>query len=297
MKQRLLSTFVLVCVSSIIAAPQSNPQEPKDQLNRGIQDYKAAQFESAVEHLKQARQLDPQSRRAALYLAASLAQEYIPGVETPDNLRLGNDAIEAYKQVLVLDSQNVNALKSIATLELLMKRFREARDYYLQAAQAAPNDPQTFYCVGVVDWVQAYKQRALERSKRGLGMDRPSTITQPFCRKLRAANLPLIEAGMQALNKAVELRPDYDDAMAYLSLLYRERAEIQCSNKAARLSDEQQGDRWIDKGLEARKHRAENSDEQASEKSTAADDLEPPPPPPPPPIPPVPPPPPPPRPR
>ena len=32
------------------------------------------------------------------------------------------------------------------------------------------------------------------------------------------------------LEKALELRPDYDDAMAYMNLMYRERADLQCDD-------------------------------------------------------------------
>ena len=36
----------------------------------------------------------------------------------------------------------------------------------------------------------------------------------------------MIEDGIAELEKALQLRPDYDDAMAYLNLLYRERARL-----------------------------------------------------------------------
>ena len=39
------------------------------------------------------------------------------------------------------------------------------------------------------------------------------------------------------LQKALQIRPDYDDAMAYLNLLYRERADYECDNPAARAAD------------------------------------------------------------
>jgi len=33
--------------------------------------------------------------------------------------------------------------------------------------------------------------------------------------------MPSIQEGIDSLNKAIQLRPDYDDAMAYLNLMYR----------------------------------------------------------------------------
>jgi len=58
--------------------------------------------------------------------------------------------------------------------------------------------------------------------------DEPLPIDAPGCRALRDSNEAQIKEGMEVLSKALELRHDYDDAMAHMNLLYRERAEIQC---------------------------------------------------------------------
>ena len=38
-----------------------------------------------------------------------------------------------------------------------MKRFDEAKQYYRQAAELDPNDPEPHYTIGVLDWLQSYK--------------------------------------------------------------------------------------------------------------------------------------------
>ena len=40
----------------------------------------------------------------------------------------------------------------------------------------------------------------------------------------------VVQDGIDNLNKAIALRPDYDDAMAYLNLLYRRKADLQCGD-------------------------------------------------------------------
>ena len=42
---------------------------------------------------------------------------------------------------------------------------------------------------------------------------------------------------MQYLKKAVELNPTYDDAMQYLNLTYRRKADLECGDDAARKAD------------------------------------------------------------
>jgi hypothetical protein len=49
------------------------------------------------------------------------------------------------------------------------------------------------------------------------------------------------------LSKAVKLRPNFDDAMAYAALLYKERADYQCDDGPTRSTDLRTADEWIDK--------------------------------------------------
>jgi hypothetical protein len=39
----------------------------------------------------------------------------------------------------------------------------------------------------------------------------------------------MVDDGIAKLNKAIELQPDYDDAMAYLNLLLRRKADMVAS--------------------------------------------------------------------
>ena len=69
----------------------------------------------------------------------------------------------------------------------------------------------------------------------------------------------MIEDGISQLGKAIELRPDYDDAMAYMNLMYRERADLECGDPAARSRDLKTADEWVDKALGAKKAKAEKA--------------------------------------
>ena len=69
----------------------------------------------------------------------------------------------------------------------------------------------------------------------------------------------MVEDGIAKLQKALELRPDYDDAMAYLNLMYRERADLECDNPAARAADLKTADDWVDKTLATKKAKAEKA--------------------------------------
>jgi hypothetical protein len=73
---------------------------------------------------------------------------------------------------------------------------------------------------------------------------------------------------MENLHKALKLRPDYDDAMAYMNLMYRERADIQCDDPAARAADLKTADEWVDKTMATKKAKAEKGDRGAGPPAT-----------------------------
>src|ERR1700746_1584633 len=114
----------------LISATGCSKLRAPDQRNKGVQSYKNAKYEEAIEHFKQAVDLDPTLLNARLYLATAFAQQYIPGADAPDNNKMAEQAIDQYKEVLQRDPKNVNSVKGIAYLYLQMKRFDEDKQYY-----------------------------------------------------------------------------------------------------------------------------------------------------------------------
>jgi len=110
----------------------------------------------------------------------------------------------------------------------------------------------------VIDWTQSYAPRQEERAKLGLKPEEPlPTKEKKVCESLRDRSLPKVDEGIQNLTKALQLRPDYDDAMAYLNLLYREKADLECGNPDARMADLKLADDWVDKTMATKKQKAE----------------------------------------
>jgi tetratricopeptide (TPR) repeat protein len=201
---------------------------------------------------------------ARLYLATALANQYIPGVDAEDNNRIGQQAIEEYEKVLAANpsrDQKITSLKGIASLYFNMKKLDQAKKANLNVAEADPSDPDSYYSIGVVDWTQTYQPRMEERAKLGMKPDEPLNAKdknqKKVCDELKQKNSANIQEGITALNKALELRPDYDDAMAYLNLMYREKADVECDDPAARAADLKTADEWVDKTMAAKRAKAE----------------------------------------
>lgn len=246
----------LAVLLTLLSAAGCTKLRARDQLNKGVQSFKNARYEEAINHFKNAIDLDPTLVNARLYLATACGQQYIPGADTPENTQFANCAIDEYKRVLEQDPKNVNSVKGIAYLYLQMKRFDDAKSYYRKAAEIDPNDPENYYSIGVIDWTQAYQPRMEERAKLGLAATAALT-DKKVCAMLKAKNSDKVEEGITALKKALELRQDYDDAMAYMNLMYRERADYECDDPQARQADLKTADDWVDKTMATKKARAE----------------------------------------
>jgi tetratricopeptide (TPR) repeat protein len=249
------------CVAVITLPAQISFHE---ELNHGVQSYKAANYAAAIQHFRNATDLDPKNAVAHLYLATTYAQQYIPGVNTPDNNRLADSAISEYEAVLQINPQSMDSMKGIGYLQLQSKRFDEAKLSFRKAIEVDPKDPETYYSVGVIDWTQAYTKRMAVFSNLNLTQDQ-SLISKAECWEVRSANEAAVQDGMEMLTKAIELRPDYDDAMAYMNLIYRERANIQCSDPTNYRSDMDKADHWVDMTLNIKKTKAERNQKQTAQ--------------------------------
>ena len=235
----------------------------RDELNKGVSAYKAVRYSLAVEHFKRAVELDPTLLNARLYLATAYANQYVPGSEAEDNLRIGEQAIAEFAKVLEMDASNLGSISGIASLYFQMKRMDDAKDFYKKQIALDQANPEPYYSVGVIDWTQTYQPRMVLKARLKLKPEDP--IKDEKERKaLAERNLPLVEEGMEMLNKAMSLREDYDDAMAYLNLLYREKADV-VDTPAEREEYLKTADMWIEKTLAIKKAKAQKAAQKSSQ--------------------------------
>jgi len=249
---------VLAAATMLFTVTGCNKLRARDQLNKGVQAYKGAKYEEAINHFQDAVSLDPTLINAKLYLATAYAQQYIPGADTPDNNKFALEAIKQYEEVLQRDPKSVNSVKGIAYLYLQMKQFDKAKEYYRKATELDPNDPEPYYSIGVIDWTQTYQPRMEARAKLGMKPDDSLPAKdKKVCQQVKDNNSANIQEGLDVLKKALDLRTDYDDAMAYMNLMYRERADVECDDPAARAADLKEADSWVDKTMATKKAKAE----------------------------------------
>jgi tetratricopeptide (TPR) repeat protein len=251
----------------VFAASGCNKLKARDLLNKGVRAFTAGQSDTAIEDFKRAKELDPSLLTARLYLATAYASLYIPGAPSAENKARGDQAIKEFKEVLDIDPNNLNAVDGIGSLLYNMagtppvseKGFEDAKTYHEKHIQIKPEDPEPYYWVGVIDWTLAFRangEARLEYNKNNIRKQikeedpLPASVRTEYAAKYGQ----LVDEGITDLNKAISLKPDYDDAMAYLNLLYRRKADM-VESEAERNDLKKQAEDLVEKVKEIKQRR------------------------------------------
>lgn len=240
----------------------------RDLLNKGVAAFKQGQSDAAIENFKEAKEQDPDLLNARLYLATAYASLYIPGAPSAENLARGNQAVTEFKEVLDKDPNNLSAIDGVGSILFQMggqpfdpKKFEESKTYHQKHIDLKPTDPEPYYWIGVIDWTLAFRSNAemrMEYNKNNIRKQIKDTDPLPPAVRTEyvAKYGTLVDEGINDLNKAISIKPDYDDAMAYLNLLYRRKADM-VESQDERASLLKQADDLVDKVKEIKQKRAE----------------------------------------
>ncbi|MCU1241487.1 MAG: hypothetical protein JWO71_2213 [Candidatus Acidoferrum typicum] len=264
---RRVATLVALLVVAV-AASGCNKLKARDLLNKGVTAFKNGQSDAAIEDFKEAKEADPELLNARLYLATAYASLYIPGAPSQENMARGNQAVAEFKEVLDKDPINISAIDGIGSILFQMggqpfdpKKFEESKTYHQKHIQLKPDDPEPYYWIGVIDWTLAFRgngEMRMDYNKNNIRKQVKDTEPLPSAIRSEYASKygPLIDEGITDLQKAISIRPDYDDAMAYLNLLYRRKADM-VDSKEEREALLKQADDLVDKVKEIKQKRSE----------------------------------------
>jgi tetratricopeptide (TPR) repeat protein len=150
----------------------------------------------AIEHLKQYLDAYPEDKKAREFLLSL----YL-GTERYD------DAVSFYEQMLKEDPKDVKAIGSLASIYFKKGEFDQGVAMLEKRLDIEPRDahPEIYHLIGAQAWDRSYNYPDIDPETKNHMLDR----------------------GMEALNKALEIRPDYFEALTYVNLLYREKAKLE----------------------------------------------------------------------
>src|SRR5213593_1317918 len=198
--------------------------------------YEHEDYSAALVHYIRARQIDPSFPDLDRMIGYSQIGLYVPDDKSPKNEqhadaaiaelsrylkkrpedRIARDAlinmylnanrtsqaIDYFRNYLNGHPADLEAVKSIATLYAKQGNFNESLNWYQKITLIDSKNPEAFYVYGVVCYEKVAKNP-------------PADVNE---------KMAILEKGKAALQHAIDMKPDYFEAMAYLNLLWRQQA-------------------------------------------------------------------------
>jgi tetratricopeptide (TPR) repeat protein len=241
----LISAALLTVIESSSAVRAARQQDATAQrmearkwLSDGVQAFKDGQIDQAITDFQNAKDLDPSLVNARLYLATEHSAQYIPGDPSPENAQHGNQALQEFKSILEAHPDNLSAidgagsiLYNLAGTPFDPQKMEESKSNHQKHIELRPGDPEPYYWVGVIDWTVAFRGNREMREDYNKSAAKTIKNTDPtppaLAAQFRQKYGEIVDEGIANMKKAMDLRPDYSDAMAYLNLLYRQKADME----------------------------------------------------------------------
>ena len=263
--QKYKVLLVVLCAAPLLLT-SCTKLESRDQMNQGVKAYKNNKYTDAVKHFKQAVQLDPANQNAQLYLATSYMIQWVPGADSPDNKKNYDAAKQEFNTVLQKDPSNSLALASMASMayenatsgtpEQKAAALEEARKWNNRRIEVDPKDSEAYYYLGVIDWADAFTPIQTERVNERMSGNDPGPIKDAKAKEeLKTKYEKTIDDGIADLKKCLAIDSENEDAMSYMNLLLRKKADLEDSPDASK-ADIAQAEDFSTKSVEMKRIKA-----------------------------------------
>jgi len=259
------SLVMLLCATAVTFTGCAKLQS-RDQMNQGVNAYKSNHYADAVKHFKEAVRLDPSNQNAQLYLATSYMIQWVPGADSPDNQKNYNMAKQEFQHVLTKDPKNSLALASMASMaynsassgtpEQKLAALEDAKKWNQRRIEIDPKDAEAYYYLGVINWAEAFTPIQSARVDLKMKPDDPGPIKDPKVKaELKAKYEQAINEGLEDLKKCLAIDKENEDAMSYMNLLLRKKADLEDTPDQSK-ADIAQAEDWSNKSLEMKRVKA-----------------------------------------
>jgi tetratricopeptide (TPR) repeat protein len=253
---------LLLAVSGLTGC---NKIKSKQEIKKGNEFLKAAQYQPALAAYEEALRLDPKETKLHKHIGIAYMGMYQPGSKHPKDLEFAQKAIDNLKMYAEAYPQDQKAREYLISMYLNSERFDDAIAFYQnemlkrnpkdsKAMQSLAmlyfkkgdfengvkwlkarldvegNNPEVYYLIGVQAWDRSYNFPDLDPTLRA----------------------QIVEEGLQSLNKAVQMKPDYFEALSYINLLYREKAKME-TDPAKKQEYIDTANKYLQQALEMRK--------------------------------------------
>jgi tetratricopeptide (TPR) repeat protein len=282
---RLVLTLALVGV--VAAASGCSRFQARQLIRKGNDFFKTQQYEDALRLYREAQTLDPDEVRLHKFIGYAAMGLYQPGSTHEKDLEYASLAIESFKKYLDTAPKDSDKISQfLVTCYMNTNRIEDAIGFFKQYLGTHPDDEQAVMSIAMLYAKQADYENTVKWQEKRIEMLKTATGLTPDELKLRLSEayytlgvtcwqksydssetaLPIVvriqvlDRGMQALKKALEVRPGYSDSMAYVNLILRQYAKYE-TDEVKKAAYTAEADEWLKKAVAARE--AERTQERA----------------------------------
>ena len=250
----------------------------KEKRNQGAIEYNKGYTKNAQELFKDASGTDPSDPINWLYLGATMVKDYRKEIDDAKKKELANQALEVYQKALSLAKDNCividNALSYMAVIYDDMKR---TDDWRKTMGERATNKctkqearAQAYYGIGVDYWKCSYDQTSRYQDKALFSKDQFHYRKMDYSPEALADKQKAeacVAKGFEYFEKALEIDPEYTEAMFYKGLLYRERQKL-TKEESKRKEFEQMAIKIADEATALQKKEQATAEQKAKEQAS-----------------------------
>jgi tetratricopeptide (TPR) repeat protein len=230
-----LTALIVLAVFPLSGCSIVHNLQARNSLNRGVKAFKDQKYSDAAQCFEESLKLQPDFENARIFLAMSYSSQFIPGSKDSKNLELANKAIQNFEEVIGKaknpDKPNKNSMISLAKLYSQMKQIDKSKEECKRILKFYPNTAEAWHRIAVMDFDEAAEITGVDG--KNIADIKPED---------RAKVLLNVEDGLTALGNALQIRPDYFEAMDCQSRLLRLKAKFekdpQARIKLIQLADE-----------------------------------------------------------
>jgi len=233
-----------------------NRVRAKNALNEGARAYKDGRFPDAEERFRIAFELDPTQKNAPVFIARAVQQQYKPGVQTPENLAVGERAVGAYQDILSRDPTNDDAYKAIVFLYTQMKRDEKVNELLAERAKNGPTPKAKAEAMTILaskQWQCSYD--ITEQKENKTTENKPDKILIHYRKPANQADFDKAQQctteGLRLAEQATSLDPNNPNAWSYKANLLREKSKL--AEMAGDATAKADFDKQYDSALETQK--------------------------------------------
>jgi len=223
-----LAVLLILAVIPLSGCSFMAKMRARDSLNKGVKAFTDQKYDAAAQYFEKSVDQDPDSdftETARMYLAIAYQSQFVPGSTDPKSEEMAQKGIATFKQVIDKAKDpanpNRNAMLSIAGLYYQLKKYPESKEWCNKVLKFDPQNAEAYYRIAVIDFDDSLDKTGVQGEMIELMTPEEKAKTQAW-----------VDEGLTCLGKAIEIRPNYFDAMDYQNLLWREKAKFEKDKKA-----------------------------------------------------------------